>query len=88
MILGTVDDSELLRRVAATDPDYRMPKEGEPLSAEEISLLKSWVEQGAPWPENESANPGAALESQTFTVIAGSSDQEFGREANDTWSAW
>ncbi|MDB4680036.1 DUF1553 domain-containing protein [Planctomycetaceae bacterium] len=29
-----------------------MPKEGDALSAEEIGLLKLWIEQGADWPEN------------------------------------
>src|SRR5258708_519427 len=43
------DESELLRRVLATDDSERMPPEGKPLSAEEIKLLRSWIEQGAPW---------------------------------------
>ena len=87
-VLGTVDDSELLRRVTAADPDYRMPKEGPPLPAQDVTLLRRWIEQGAPWPDNESASPGAALESQVLTIIPGSSEPPFGRTTNDSWASW
>lgn len=43
------DESELLRRVLATDDSERMPPEGKPLSADQIKLLRTWIEQGAPW---------------------------------------
>ncbi|MEJ6560491.1 MAG: PSD1 and planctomycete cytochrome C domain-containing protein [Akkermansiaceae bacterium] len=52
-----VDDSELLRRVLlAHDDDEFMPpsskkKERQPLSTEEIAILKSWITAKAPWPE-------------------------------------
>ncbi len=41
--------SELLSRVASTDPDLRMPpaETGKSLTAEQIALLKAWIEQGA-----------------------------------------
>ncbi|MEX2187830.1 MAG: c-type cytochrome domain-containing protein [Pirellulales bacterium] len=44
---GKPDDSELLRLIASDDKDERMPKDGEPLSAEQIALVKKWIEQGA-----------------------------------------
>src|SRR5688500_8130831 len=45
------DESELLKRIAHADPDELMPpaKSGKKLSAEEISLLKRWVSEGAPY---------------------------------------
>ena len=47
IVPGDPESSELLHRVAATDESIRMPPEGEPLSAREIELLRSWIQQGA-----------------------------------------
>ncbi|MEP1643913.1 c-type cytochrome domain-containing protein, partial [Rhodopirellula bahusiensis] len=48
-------DSELIRRVATSDSEERMPPEGEgtPLSAQQIELLTQWIKLGAPSPPNE-----------------------------------
>lgn len=48
--------SELLRRVSATD-DERMPPNGPALTAEEIALLRRWIEEGANWPEHWAYRP-------------------------------
>lgn len=42
-------DSSLIDRVSSDDPDYRMPPEGPPLSAEEVDLLKRWIDEGLAW---------------------------------------
>lgn len=47
---GRTQDSELLRRISTINESERMPPEGEPLSAEQISVLHNWIEQGAEWP--------------------------------------
>jgi len=44
-------ESELIARVTSTDPDYRMPSEGDPLPAEAIAMLKAWIDEQAPWTE-------------------------------------
>lgn len=47
-------ESELLRRVRASDLSERMPPEEKPpLSAAEIDLLSRWIASGADWPESE-----------------------------------
>ncbi len=54
--------SELLQRVLSADEGERMPPEGPPLAEEQIQLLRSWIEQGAPWQEHwafESRRPAA-----------------------------
>jgi hypothetical protein len=33
-----------------------MPPTGEPLSSEQIALLKTWIDEGAAWPDTSSAN--------------------------------
>jgi len=50
-------ESPLIERVLATEPAKRMPppSEGEPLKAEQVALLKRWIEQGAGGPANEKA---------------------------------
>jgi hypothetical protein len=44
------EKGELLRRVRLTG-DERMPPSGAPLSPAEIGVLRSWVVQGAAWPD-------------------------------------
>lgn len=41
---------ELLQRIDATG-DKRMPPSGEPLSDKQKKLLREWMKQGAPWPD-------------------------------------
>jgi len=48
-----IDGSLLIERVTATDLAERMPPEGEPLTAEQIQILKAWVRGGAMSPEDE-----------------------------------
>ena len=48
---GRPDESELVRRILATDPDLRMPPpaKGPGLTATEIDTLRRWIEAGAPY---------------------------------------
>ena len=50
---GKPDESQLLSVVVAESPDARpsMPKEGTPLTAEEVNLLREWIATGAVWPD-------------------------------------
>lgn len=50
---GDIDGSLILQRVSATEESERMPPEGEPLSAEQIAALKSWIATGANAPADE-----------------------------------
>ena len=49
------DDSELLALVTAAPGDDRprMPLKGEPLSTDQIEILRRWIEAGAPWPDGQ-----------------------------------
>jgi len=57
IIPSKADQSELIRRITATDPDDRMPPKADPLSAGEIQLIRMWIAQGATWPEAKIAGP-------------------------------
>jgi hypothetical protein len=46
--------SELFRRISLPDELDRMPPEGEPLSNEEIALIKRWIDEGAAWEDDGS----------------------------------
>ena len=51
VIPGNSEGSLLIRRVLGLDDEERMPKDGEPLPDAQIALLRSWIDQGAPWPQ-------------------------------------
>jgi hypothetical protein len=44
-------DSLLLKLLVATDPEERMPRKAEPLTRTQIELLRTWIDQGADWPD-------------------------------------
>lgn len=49
---GLPDESYVVELVTSTgEGKPRMPKEGQPLSKEEVELLRRWIRQGAPWPD-------------------------------------
>ncbi|MCB1275684.1 PSD1 and planctomycete cytochrome C domain-containing protein [Prosthecobacter sp.] len=54
IIAGNADDSRLMHAVLGTNPKMRMPRKGDPLTADEIAKLKSWIDAGADWPESAS----------------------------------
>lgn len=56
IVPGKADDSRLMHAVLGTNPKMRMPRKGDPLSAEEIAKLKSWIDAGAVWPDSASVN--------------------------------
>ncbi|WP_205855058.1 PSD1 and planctomycete cytochrome C domain-containing protein [Pirellula sp. SH-Sr6A] len=50
---GASHSSLVWTRVSSTDPDLRMPPEGEPLKANQIAAIEKWIQSGAPAPEQE-----------------------------------
>ena len=52
IIPGHPEQSELITRITANDPDERMPYKHAPLTAEEVDILRQWIKQGAKWGEN------------------------------------
>lgn len=63
IVPGDPSKSALLQRVANTDDGERMPPEGKPLSAEQVSLLERWIAGGAPWKDHWAFEPIARPES-------------------------
>ena len=52
---GKSAESPLIRYVAGLEDDMLMPPKGDPLTPEQIGLLRAWIDQGADWPESASA---------------------------------
>jgi mono/diheme cytochrome c family protein len=50
-VVGKSADSLLIRLVTGQEPDRVMPQKGEKLTAEQIGLLRAWIDQGLPFPE-------------------------------------
>lgn len=50
---GKSAESLLIQNVAGLDPDNLMPPKGkgEPLTKEQIAVLRAWIDAGAPWPD-------------------------------------
>lgn len=50
LIPGHSKESYLIELVTAEDELDRMPQKGSPLTPSQIQLLRDWIDQGAPWP--------------------------------------
>ena len=57
---GKLDESEVFNLITLDDADLRMPKEADPLSAEQVELIKRWITEGAKY---DGADPHATLAS-------------------------
>lgn len=52
---GNAAGSPLIHFVTTEDEDQIMPPDGDRLSAEEIAILTTWIDQGAVWPDGVDA---------------------------------
>jgi len=49
IVPGKADDSLLIEYISGEEP--QMPKDGDPLSAEQVAAVRRWIESGARWPD-------------------------------------
>jgi len=52
IVAGKSAESPLIHFVAGLVEDKVMPQKGDRLTAEQIGLLRAWIDQGASWPEH------------------------------------
>ena len=62
---GKSGQSKLIEMVSGTG-DVVMPKKGERLTAEQINVLKGWIDQGAVWPDNAAGTEKTEKEHWAF----------------------
>lgn len=55
IVAGHSSDSKLIQYVAGLDEETVMPPKGDRLSADQIALLRAWIDQGARWPDGADA---------------------------------
>jgi hypothetical protein len=68
VVPGNSDKSLIVRRLLGLDGEDRMPKDGDPLPDAQITLIRSWIDQGAIGLESGGAainSPSAGQEIQT-----------------------
>lgn len=54
IVPGQPDDSELIHRITLPKGhDDAMPQKGSPLSPGQVQLIRTWIEVGAPWSDEE-----------------------------------
>ncbi|HWB02663.1 MAG TPA: PSD1 and planctomycete cytochrome C domain-containing protein [Verrucomicrobiales bacterium] len=51
IIEGKSAESHIIKRITSKDPEERMPLKKDALSAEQVNILKRWIDNGAHWPE-------------------------------------
>lgn len=54
IIPGKGAASPLVRYISGVEEDLKMPPKGEPLTAEQVGIIRAWIDQGAEWPESAS----------------------------------
>lgn len=67
---GKSAESPLIQFVAGIDPDLKMPPKGDRLTAEQIGILRAWIDQGAPWPDGAIAGRKDPRDWWSFKPIA------------------
>ncbi|MEI2723484.1 MAG: DUF1549 domain-containing protein [Verrucomicrobiota bacterium] len=52
-VTGKSAESQIIDRVTLVAADDQMPPKGERLTAEQVRLLRAWIDQGAVWPDEQ-----------------------------------
>src|SRR5262245_51681954 len=52
---GNSKTSRLMQRILGESDEMQMPLGGDPLKPEQIELIRKWIDQGANWPEANTA---------------------------------
>jgi hypothetical protein len=85
IVPGKSEKSWLVTAVSRIDPELMMPPEGEgqPLTAEQVGLVRAWIDQGAKWPDAASLKGAEhwAYQKPMRPAVPGSRFQVQGSEA-------
>jgi hypothetical protein len=64
LLPGRGAESLIVRRLIGVPGEDPMPKEGDPLTASQIALIRAWIDQGAVWPDTATGSAAPAPERQ------------------------
>src|SRR4051812_42627780 len=94
IVVGKSAESLLIHRVSGLDEDAIMPPDGagEPLTPEQVGLLRAWIDQGATWPDDGAdsgavANPHWAFRSPVRSELPPVEEQAWTRNPVDYFIA-
>ena len=82
---GKSADSPLIHYVAGLHPEVKMPAEGDPLTAEQIGILRAWIDQGADWPDSATVKVEDKLDWWSLKPIAEPEVPTFDDPAEAAW---
>lgn len=80
IVRGKHRASEMYRRITETNPEIRMPPEGNALSEEEVQLIARWIDQGAVWEKH-----WAYIPPDTNLIVPGIEDGAWGNNEIDAF---
>jgi hypothetical protein len=66
MVPGNPEESILLDYITGEPPE--MPKNAAPLTSDEVAVLRTWIAQGAPWPEGKTLEDRYVPDSQWWSL--------------------
>jgi WD40 repeat protein len=67
IVVGKSAESALVKLVSGLDEETQMPPSGDPLTPEEIGILRAWIDQGLKWGQTRAAEAEVVkLEKATF----------------------
>ena len=69
VVPGDSEHSLVVRRVLGLDGEDRMPLEKDPLSDEQVALLRRWIDSGAKWPEAPESTDAEPAESVHWAYV-------------------
>ncbi|MBA4148431.1 MAG: DUF1553 domain-containing protein [Verrucomicrobia bacterium] len=85
IIPGKSADSPLIHFVAGLVDDMVMPQKGERLTAEQIGLLRAWIDQGAQWPDDKPVEQHWSFKPLTLPDIPNARNHRWARNAVDSF---
>lgn len=88
ILVGKGKESLLIQLVSGADGDRSMPPEGNrPLTEKQISRLRAWIDQGAPWPEDaDVVNPKLERAKAHWAFQRLEPAKAPSRQSDDNWS--
>ncbi len=64
---GDPDSSLLIDYISGDEPE--MPQDAEPLSADQIAVIRKWIEQGAEWPQGLELRPPVVSDLNWWSLL-------------------
>jgi hypothetical protein len=86
VVAGKPEESRLYRRVARLEKAYMPFGVGEPLPADELALIKEWIEGGAEWPQDRQADEAERARQARLKDLQKLEDRPVTEEERRWWS--